>query len=120
MAAIGQQMPDTTLNEVHVRDTRTPSADIRLSGFSAGQQAQQIDSATLAKYSQQSLATLLTQQLPVFVRSYSFNGLATGSLGSTVSGIVEWHTHQQCRNRRGRPIGTAHIDGWQCNHGIRG
>lgn len=91
--AFGQQLPDTTLNEVHVRDTRTPSADIRLSGFSAGQQVQQIDSATLSRYSQQSLATLLTQQLPVFVRSYSFNGLATLGLrgASAAQSQVLWN-----------------------------
>lgn len=45
--------------------------------FAPGQKVTHIDSITLQQYQAQSVATLLSQQVPVFIKSYGFNGLAT-------------------------------------------
>jgi vitamin B12 transporter len=45
--------------------------------FVPGQKVTHIDSITLQQYQAQSVATLLSQQVPVFIKSYGFNGLAT-------------------------------------------
>ena len=65
-----------TLDAVQVRSRRQKTADAK-PAFSSGQQTRSIDSATRSQYEQQSIATLVAQQLPVFVKSYSFNGLST-------------------------------------------
>ena len=66
-----------TLKEVKITGSRNKWGDTRLSEFSPGQQVVAIDSTALQQYSMQNMANLLTQQLPVFVKTYSFNGLAT-------------------------------------------
>jgi len=68
-----------TLGEVQVRGRkkRVHSADEKLTVFSPGQKVVPLDSLTLRLYRQQSLAQLLYQQAPVFIKSYGFNGLAT-------------------------------------------
>lgn len=45
--------------------------------FVPGQKVTHIDSITMQQYQAQSVATLLSQQVPVFIKSYGFNGLAT-------------------------------------------
>lgn len=71
------QQRDTVLGEVRVKGTHMPSADTKLNDFASGQEIKQIDTGLLRQYSMQSIASLLTQQMPVFVKAYSFNGLAT-------------------------------------------
>jgi len=51
--------------------------ETKLEDYAPGLKIVSIDSATLLQYNQQNLATLLSQQLPVFVKSYGFNSLAT-------------------------------------------
>lgn len=71
------QHKDTVLGEVRVKGRLKPSADAKLIDFSSGQEIRQIDTTLLRQYSMQSIANLLQQQMPVFVKAYSFNGLAT-------------------------------------------
>lgn len=87
------QKKNDTLKTVNIRAKHTISEDIRLNNFSSGQKIQTIDSTTLKLYSQQSIATLLSQQLPVFVKSYSFNGLATLNFrgASAAQSAVLWN-----------------------------
>ncbi len=66
-----------TLGEVEVRAGHKVSEDEKLNEFATGQKVTVIDNATLQQYKLQNLATLLTQQLPVFVKSYGLNGIAT-------------------------------------------
>lgn len=68
-----------TLNEVHVKGRRRQpvSNDERINTFSPGQRVKTIDSITLQQYQFQSMANLLAQQTPVFVKSYGFNSLST-------------------------------------------
>ncbi len=74
---ISAQTKDTTLNEVRVRGKHKVSRDVRVSEFSPGQKVVSIDSATLQQYQLQNISNLLSQQEPVFVKSYGFNGVAT-------------------------------------------
>lgn len=53
------------------------SHDIRINDFTSGQKIITIDSALLQQYKMQNAAQLLAQQVPVFIKSYGFNGLAT-------------------------------------------
>jgi iron complex outermembrane receptor protein len=71
------QIKDTTLTEFNIKGRQKVSGDVRINDFAPGQKIMTIDSATLQQYQLQSLANLLTQQVPVFVKSYGFNGLAT-------------------------------------------
>jgi vitamin B12 transporter len=86
-----QQVHDT-LHTVHVKAMHKTEQDVRISEFAAGQQLVKVDSNTMAQYSKQSIADLLTQQMPVFVKAYSFNGLATISFrgASTAQSQVLW------------------------------
>lgn len=68
---------DSVLHEFNIRGRQTTSSDTRLNDFSPGQKIKPIDSATLQQYQLQSMANLLSQQVPVFVKSYGLNGLAT-------------------------------------------
>ncbi len=94
VAAAGncQEMKDT-LREVNVvREKKTAALSQRLNGFNSGQKTIAIDSQTLAQYEQQSVAILLAQQVPVFVKSYGFNGLATLQFrgASSAQSAVYW------------------------------
>jgi iron complex outermembrane receptor protein len=71
------QNKDTVLKEVRVRARHKASNDLRINEFSPGQKIVSIDSATLQQYQLQNMANLLSQQEPVFVKSYGMNGLAT-------------------------------------------
>lgn len=77
VVAVAQQAKDSTLHEVRVKARHNKSTDVRINDFASGQKVTEIDSTVLQQYRMQSLASLLTQQVPVFVKSYGFNGLAT-------------------------------------------
>ncbi len=68
-----------TLDEVkvHSRKKEMTSDDEKLTIYSPGQKAVAIDSVQLQLFGRQSVAQLLYQQAPVFIKSYGFNGLAT-------------------------------------------
>ena len=89
-----QSLADT-LQEVNVNSSsiKNTATDIRLKAYSPGQKIISIDSVTRAHYQQQSLAMLLTQQVPVFIRSYGFNGLATLNFrgSSAAQSAVYWN-----------------------------
>jgi iron complex outermembrane receptor protein len=72
-----QTIRDTTLSEIKVRGKHNVSGDMRVNELSPGQKVTTIDSVTLQQYQLQSLANLLAQQVPVFIKSYGFNGLST-------------------------------------------
>ena len=69
------------------------SEDVRVNDFSPGQKVKAIDSVTLQQYQLQNMANLLSQQEPVFVKSYGFNGLATLSFrgASAAQSEVLWN-----------------------------
>jgi len=71
------QTKHDTLSDVQIRATHKSAAGDNKKDFSTGQTMQTIDSATMQQNSQQSVATMIAQRLPVFVKAYSFNGLAT-------------------------------------------
>ncbi len=88
------QMKDT-LQDVHIRDMRRQGRvkDERLGDFAPGQKISAIDSNTLKQYEHSQLSTLLSQQVPAFVRSYGFNNLATLSFrgSSAAQSLVLWN-----------------------------
>ena len=88
-----QNTPDSTLKEVNIKTKHKISADTRLNDFSPGQKIKTIDSATLRQYQLQSMATLLAQQVSVFIKSYGFNGLSTLNLrgSSSAQSAVLWN-----------------------------
>jgi len=92
--ATAQQMRDT-LKEIKVQDTRKQkiSNDDRVNTFSPGQKVISIDSIALQQYQGQQVSTLLSQQVPVFVRSYGFNNLATLNFrgSSAAQSLVMWN-----------------------------
>lgn len=87
------QKKQRTLDTVNVTAKRNTTNDIRLNDFAAGQVIQPISTKTMQLYNLQSVGTLLSQQLPVFVKSYSFNGLATISFrgASAAQSLVLWN-----------------------------
>ena len=69
-----------TLKEVRIkakREKKNSSNDERLNTYSPGQSTYTIDSVTLEQYKFQNMANLLSQQVPVFVKSYGLNNIAT-------------------------------------------
>ena len=91
--AIAQTGKDSTLHEVKVHGKHKVSADLKVNDFSPGQKVKAIDSVTLQQYRLQNIADLLSQQEPVFVKSYGFNGLATLSFrgASAAQSAVLWY-----------------------------
>ena len=92
--AQGQQ--SDTLKEVRIKTKRKQapvSNDARVNVFSPGQKVNTVDSFTLQQYQFQNIANLLTQQTPVFIRSYGFNGLATLNFrgASSAQSQVYWN-----------------------------
>lgn len=87
------QNKSDTLQEIKIHTKRNVSSDTRINDFSPGQKVKTIDSATLQQYQVQSMANLLTQQVPVFVKSYGFNGLATLNFrgSSSAQSTVLWN-----------------------------
>ncbi len=90
--SVAQHLNDT-LKEVRVHAKQNPSADTKVNDFSPGQKIRSIDSATLQQYQLQSMANLLSQQVPVFIKSYGFNGLATLNFrgSSAAQSAVLWN-----------------------------
>ena len=90
---IAQSKTDSTLREVKIHSKHKISNDTRLNDYSPGQKVKTIDSATLQQYQMQSMANLLSQQVPVFVKSYGFNGLATLNFrgSSAAQSAVFWN-----------------------------
>ncbi|PZF71092.1 hypothetical protein DN068_20555 [Taibaiella soli] len=74
----GQQLADT-LHELKVKGKkdRHQTDDLRIKNYASGMKVQTIDSTMMQVYQQQSVASLLAQQVPVFIKSYGFNGVAT-------------------------------------------
>jgi len=90
---VSAQQRDTALHEVNVHGKHKVSNDTRINIFSPGQKVTTIDSTTLQQYQLQNLANLLSQQEPVFVKSYGFNGLATLNFrgSSAAQSAVLWN-----------------------------
>ena len=84
-----------TLEEVHIKRKKkqTISQDTRINDFTNGQKITTIDSLVLQQYKMQNAAQLLSQQTPVFIRSYGFNGLATLNFrgSSSAQSQVYWN-----------------------------
>ena len=87
------QAQTDTLKEVNVNAKHNPSSDLKVNQFSPGQKITTIDSATLQQYRMQNMANLLSQQEPVFVKSYGFNALSTLSFrgASSAQSQVLWN-----------------------------
>lgn len=66
-----------TLEEVSVSGSKLVSTDTRVNKYAPGQQVHTIDSTILKQYQLQNVANLLSQRVPVFIKSYGLNGLAT-------------------------------------------
>lgn len=66
-----------TLKEATVTGKQNKTHDTKVNDFAPGLKLTTIDTQTLQQYKMQSIATMLTQQVPVYVKSYSFNGVAT-------------------------------------------
>lgn len=70
---------EKNLQEVKIRHKKNGinSQDGRLKSFASGMKILAIDSALIAQYQQHSLGILLSQQVPVFIKSYGINSMAT-------------------------------------------
>lgn len=77
-SVVAQKNTDT-LQEVLIKDKKpsNSSHDIKLKEFATGQQIITLDSSLLQQYKMQQVSQLLQQQLPVFIRSYGMNSMAT-------------------------------------------
>ena len=87
------QVKTDTLDNVLIRSARSATSDLKARSFAPGQKITHIDSITLQQYNNQSVAQLLSQQAPVFVKSYGFNSLATLSFrgASSAQSQVLWN-----------------------------
>ncbi|MFA6149776.1 MAG: TonB-dependent receptor [Chitinophagaceae bacterium] len=74
---IAQEKNLKTVRIKHRRENKKSLQDERLNSFTPGMKMMTIDSQLMAQYSLQSLSNLLSQQVPVFIRSYGINSLAT-------------------------------------------
>lgn len=75
--AVHAQVTDT-LKGVEIKDEKPKTSnDERINTYSQGQLVYAIDTVTLKQYQFQSMANLLSQQVPVFVKSYGINNVAT-------------------------------------------
>lgn len=86
-SASAQRLDDTLrLKEVEVTAPR-------LQTFDAGGKVQRIDSTTMARYAAADLGDLLTNESPVFIKSYGLGSLATTSFrgGSAHHTAVLWN-----------------------------
>ncbi len=90
--AYAQPLRDT-LHEVQVNDKAQEATSDARAGFTAGQQVQAISSVYKDVYQVQSLAGLLSQQTPVFIKSYGVNSMATLSFrgASAAQSTVLWN-----------------------------
>ena len=88
-----QSQTTDTLKEARIIAKPTTTADAKINAFAPGQKVVAIDSITLQQYHMQSVSNLLSQQLPVFTKSYSFNGISTLSFrgSSAAQSQVLWN-----------------------------
>ncbi len=88
-----QETKDSTLHEFKIEGRQNVTNDARANVFAPGLKITTIDSATLQQYQMQSMASLLAQQVPVFVKSYGFNQLATLNFrgSSAAQSAVLWN-----------------------------
>jgi vitamin B12 transporter len=91
--AWSQETKDSTLHEFKIEGKTNISNDAKVNVFAPGLKVTTIDSATLQQYQMQSMASLLAQQVPVFVKSYGFNQLATLNFrgSSAAQSAVLWN-----------------------------
>ncbi len=91
--SISAQTLSDTLQEFLLKEQLKTSNDERINTYSRGQKSTVIDSIVLQQYQQQNLAQLLTQQTPIFIKSYGFNGLATLNIrgASAAQSQVLWN-----------------------------
>lgn len=86
---------DKALPEVKIkgRKKEKPTNEDKVNIFAPGQKILTIDSVVLQQYKFQTLANLLSQQTPAFVKSYGFNGLATLNFrgSSSAQSLVLWN-----------------------------
>lgn len=82
-----------TLKGVDIIDKAKLSNEDRINLFSPGQKKFTIDKMTLSAYQFQDMGNLLSQQVPVFVKSYGVNNLATVSFrgSSAAQSQVYWN-----------------------------
>ncbi len=79
-SSVKAQIIADTLQDVDVRSYKKQdvgSTESKLNNYGPGQKIITIDSSVLQHYQQQTLATMLARQLPVFVKAYGFNNSAT-------------------------------------------
>lgn len=91
--SFAQETKDT-LNEIIIVAPRMPEpASEPKSHFMSGQEKLTFDSSLLSRYGQRSLAELIREQSPVFVKSYGVNNLATLSIrgASAAQSKVLWN-----------------------------
>lgn len=91
LSAAGQ---DKKLKEVRIKHKKNQGPeDIRIRDFAPGMKVITIDSALLQQYSMQQVSLLLSQQVPVFVKSYGVNSMATLSFrgSSAAQSQVYWN-----------------------------
>lgn len=88
-AQIHDSITEVQITEQRVKDSLN---DVKLQ-FTAGQQQQPIATLYQSLYETQSLVDLLTQQSPVFIKSYGVNGMATLSFrgASAAQSAAYWN-----------------------------
>ncbi|MBL7712535.1 MAG: TonB-dependent receptor [Chitinophagaceae bacterium] len=76
----GARGQEKSLREVrvqHRKERRSQNTAERIHTFGPGMKVVAVDSQLLQQYAQQNLGQLLAQQMPVFIKSYGINSLAT-------------------------------------------
>jgi vitamin B12 transporter len=91
--ATAQSRPDSLLHEVKVTTRHKELNDAKATDYAPGQKITTIDSTVMKEYRMQSLANMLAQQEPVFIKTYGFNGLATLNFrgSSAAQSAVLWN-----------------------------
>jgi vitamin B12 transporter len=87
---------EKSLREVRIRHQKTganPGTAARIATFGPGMKVVSIDSQLLKQYALQHLGQLLAQQMPVFIKSYGINSLATLNFrgSSAAQSLVLWN-----------------------------
>jgi len=94
LACAGYGQKADTLKPVMIHASKAPLPPVSIiCTIAPGQKIISIDSITLQQYQYQTLANVLAQQVPVFVKSYGFNSLATLSFrgASAAQSSVLWN-----------------------------
>lgn len=94
VSTVFAQHKTDTLQTVHILGERKlhKTSDTKAEIFAPGQKITNVDSLTLQQYQNQNLANLLSQQEPVFIKSYGFNSLSTLNFrgASAAQSVVLW------------------------------